>query len=223
MAHPRGTRVVVLGIALTTSACSSPPTDYIAAARTAVAAAETNARDYAPESVQAARVAREALDTEVKAQERRWFKSYDRVRELAAAAKAAGEKATADAAAAKKVADASAAKARADAAARATRARAEAPVVPLHAGRGIKPPAKIKDVRPVYPAIAQAARVQGTVVLDATVGPDGRVTSTKVIKTVPMLDRAAVDAVRQWRYAPTRVKGRAVPIVLTIAVNFTRP
>ena len=223
MTQPRALPVVILGIALATSACGSPPQADIEAARAAVAAAETNASDYAPESVQAARAAREALDVELNAQERRWFKSYDRVRELSAAAKAAGEKATADAAAAKAVTEERAAKARAEAAARAARAKAEAPIVPLRAGRGIKTPAKIKDVRPVYPAIAQAARVQGVVVLEATVGADGHVTNTKVIKSVPLLDQAAVDAVRQWQYAPTRVKGKAVPIVMTITVNFARP
>jgi len=223
MTQPRVLPVVILGIALATSACGSAPKDDIDAARAAVANAETSASDYAPESVEAARTAREALDIEVNAQDRRWFKSYDRVRELAAAAKAAGEKATADAAAAKKVADEKAAKARTDAAARAARAKTEAPIVPLRAGRGIKTPDKIKDVRPVYPAIAQAARVQGVVVLEATVGTDGRVTNTKVIRSVPLLDQAAVDAVRQWQYAPTRVKGKAVPIIMTITVNFTRP
>src|SRR4029453_4833486 len=101
---------------------------------------------YAPESLKAAQDARAALDVELKAQEGKWIKSYDKTKELAAAAKAAGDKAAADAAAGKERADAVAAKKKADAAA----ARAKASVAPVRIGGQIKPPLKIKDVKPVY-------------------------------------------------------------------------
>ena len=70
-------------------------------------------------------------------------------------------------------------------------------------------------------AIAKSARVSGTVVLEATIGPDGKVIDTRVIKSVPLLDQAAIDAVQQWEYTPTMQKGASVPVVMTITVNFT--
>ena len=127
----------------------------------------------------------------------------------------------ADASAAKGIADAKAAKEREAAAAAAARAKARAAAVRV--GPQIKMPTKIKDVRPVYPAIAQTARVQGAVVIEATIGPNGKVVDTRVVQSIPLLDQAALDAVRQWEYTPTRVKGAAVPVVVTVTINFTRP
>jgi outer membrane biosynthesis protein TonB len=121
-------------------------------------------------SLKVAQDARAALDAELKAQEGRWLKSYDRSKELAVAAKAAGDKGAADAAAGKEKADAVAAKKKADAAA----ARAKASVAPVRIGGNIRAPKKIKDVKPVYPAIAQSARVAGAVTIEATIGPDGK-------------------------------------------------
>jgi TonB family protein len=144
-------------------------------------------------------------------------KSYDRTRELAVAAKTAGEKASADAVAAKEKADALAARKKADAA-----ARAKARTAPLRIGGQIKPPVKIKDVKPVYPAIAQSARVTGAVMIEATIGPDGKVTDAKVVRSIPVLDQAALDAVRQWEYRPTLLNGVPVPVVVTVTINFTR-
>ena len=60
------------------------------------------------------------------------------------------------------------------------------------------PPIKIKDVAPVYPAIARSARVTGAVTVEATIGEDGKVADARVVKSVPLLDQAALDAVRQW-------------------------
>ena len=57
---------------------------------------------------------------------------------------------------------------------------------------------KLKDVRPSFPSSAMAARVQGTVIVEITIGPDGRVHSTQLLKSVPLLDAAALEAVRQW-------------------------
>jgi len=82
-------------------------------------------------------------------------------------------------------------------------------------------PRKIVDARPMYPEIARAARVEGTVLLEAVLDTSGRVTQLRVIKSVPMLDQAALDAVRQWRYTPSLYGGHAVSVLMTITVRFT--
>jgi periplasmic protein TonB len=95
------------------------------------------------------------------------------------------------------------------------------PTAPSRITSGLEPPAKLKDVAPVYPDIAQRARISGVVILEATIGADGRVTGVRVLRSVPLLDHAAVDAVRQWVFTPTRLNGVAVPVVMTVTVNFT--
>jgi protein TonB len=74
---------------------------------------------------------------------------------------------------------------------------------------------------PVYPDIAMRARISGMVVLEAVIDAEGRVVDVKVLRSVPLLDQAAVDAVRQWEFTPTRLHGVAVPVVMTVTVNFT--
>jgi periplasmic protein TonB len=86
--------------------------------------------------------------------------------------------------------------------------------------RGIKAPRKIKDVKPVYPGGAIVGQVSGLVVIEATLGADGKVKDARVLRSVPQLDRAALDAVRQWEYEPTLLNGVAVAVVLTIVINF---
>ena len=210
---------IALSLAIVTVGCSSPPTSDIEAARTAVDRAADNAARHAPDSLKAAQDARAALDAELTAQEAKWFKSYDRATELAATAKAAGEKAEADAVAGKAKADAAAAaRVRAEAA-----AKAKAKVTPVRVGGRIRTPTKVRDVKPIYPEMARTARVQGVVTIEATVGSTGKVEETRVIRSVPMLDQAALDAVRQWEYQPTLLNGVPVPIVMTVNINFTRP
>ena len=212
-------QAVALGLAIAVTGCASPPNADVDAAKAAVDRAATERADqYAAGSLKAAQDARAALDSELKAQEGKWFKSYDRSKELAVAAKAAGDKAAADAAAGKEKADAVAAKKKADAAA----ARAKASVAPVRIGGNIRAPKKIKDVKPVYPAIAQSARVAGAVTIEATIGPDGRVIDAKVVRSIPLLDQAALDAVRQWQYTPTLLNGVPVPVLVTVTINFTR-
>jgi TonB family protein len=90
----------------------------------------------------------------------------------------------------------------------------------VRVGGKVPPPTKIKDVRPVYPPEAQAAKVQGAVIVEARVAPDGTVSETRVLRSVPLLDQAALDAVRQWEFTPTVIDGRAVPVIMTVTVNF---
>src|SRR6185436_5731793 len=90
-------RAIALGLAITVTGCASPPNADVDAAKAAVDRAATDrAGQYAPESLKSAQDARAALDAELKAQEGRWFKSYDKTRDLALAANAAGDKAAAD-------------------------------------------------------------------------------------------------------------------------------
>jgi TonB family protein len=210
-------RALAFVLAVTMTACASPPKADVESAKASLdKASAANAGQYAPDSLKAAQDAQAALDLELKAQEGKWVKSYDRTKELAAAAKAAGEKAAADATAAKEKADAVAAKAKADAAARA-KARQSA----VRVGGSTRPPTKIKDVKPVYPAIARSARVTGVVTIEATIGPDGKVIDAQVVKSVPMLDQAALDAVRQWEYTPPLVNGKPTSVIMTVTINFT--
>jgi len=207
---------IALAVAITAAGCGAPPTADVDAAKAAVDKAVTDgAGQYAADAIKAAQDARAALDAELAVQEAKWFKSYDKAKELAAAAKAAGDKASADAVAAKAEADAIAAREKADAEAR-EKAKAEA----VRVGGKMKPPAKIKDVQPVYPAAARTARVAGVVIVEATIGADGKVIDAKVLRSVPMLDQAALDAVKQWEYTPTLLNGKPVPIVMTVTINF---
>jgi TonB family protein len=91
---------------------------------------------------------------------------------------------------------------------------------PLRVGGTIREPRKVRNVSPAYPDIARQARVQGVVILEATISPEGRVTSIRVLRGVPLLNDAAVDAVRQWEYEPTLLNGVAVPVIMTVTVNF---
>jgi protein TonB len=90
---------------------------------------------------------------------------------------------------------------------------------PLRLGN-FAPPRKIKDVRPTYPQLARALQARGTVIIDITIGTDGKVRDTRIVHSVPELDQAALDAVRQWEYEPTRVNGSLVALIITVVVNF---
>jgi TonB family protein len=91
----------------------------------------------------------------------------------------------------------------------------------VRVGGDIKPPLKVKNVAPVYPQIAITSHTQGVVILEATIGTDGKVKDTKVIRSIKQLDDAAITAVRAWEYKPTLVSGKAVQVIMTIPVNFT--
>jgi protein TonB len=92
---------------------------------------------------------------------------------------------------------------------------------PVRVGGNVRTPERLGYVAPVYPPVAQAARIQGMVIIQATIDINGRVVDMQVLKSVPLLDPAALDAVRQWRYTPTTLNGQAVPVIMTVTVNFT--
>lgn len=92
---------------------------------------------------------------------------------------------------------------------------------PLRAGRDVDPPRIIDKVEPVYPPEAQAAGVEGTVLLDIIIAADGSVSDVHVLRSVPMLDQAAIDAVSQWRYEPTLVEDVPVEVEMNVFIRFT--
>jgi protein TonB len=84
----------------------------------------------------------------------------------------------------------------------------------------VKPPVKVHDVSPVYPELAIRGRVEGHVVIEAVIGPAGDVQEARVLQGKPLLTETALAAVRQWRYTPTLVSGRPVPVVMMVTVTF---
>jgi len=79
----------------------------------------------------------------------------------------------------------------------------------------------LNQTRPVYPALARQARIQGNVVLHAIIDKDGKVAQLEVISGHPLLVQSALDAVKQWRYKPTLLNGDPVEVDTTITVTFT--
>jgi periplasmic protein TonB len=92
---------------------------------------------------------------------------------------------------------------------------------PVRVSTLLRPPARVYNVNPVYPEAARIARVQGIVVIEAVISPTGDVVDAKVLRSRPLLDEAALAAVRQWRYTPSLLNGSPVPVVMTVTVNFT--
>lgn len=82
-------------------------------------------------------------------------------------------------------------------------------------------PLKVGNVDPRYPTVAQIAHVEGTVILEAIIDTSGTVTSLRVLRSIPLLDQAALDAVRQWRFTPARLNDRVVPVIMTVTISFT--
>jgi TonB family protein len=85
---------------------------------------------------------------------------------------------------------------------------------------GIQAPKVLKRVEPVYPAQAKAERVQGSVVLEIVVDTEGIVTQAEVTESVPLLDKAAVAAVSQWKYTPTLLNNEPIEVILSVTLNF---
>jgi TonB family protein len=88
------------------------------------------------------------------------------------------------------------------------------------AGKDVPWPKRSKSVTPVYPAAAQAVGQRGIVIVQLVVGPDGKVVSADVVRSVPPFDDPALAAVRQWEYEITRVDGQPVSVQLTIPITF---
>jgi protein TonB len=99
--------------------------------------------------------------------------------------------------------------------------QAVARLQPVRVGGNIRAPAKVKDVKPVYPADAQSARVQGVVIIEAIIDEEGSVANARILRSIPMLDLAALEAVSQWKFTPTQLNGVPIGVFMTVTVNFT--
>jgi protein TonB len=92
---------------------------------------------------------------------------------------------------------------------------------PVRIGGEITAPALVSRVEPEYPPLAVRAHVQGVVILEAIVDREGRVEQVEILRSIPLLDAAAIAAVRQWRYSPLLLNGKPERFVLTVTVSFS--
>jgi protein TonB len=95
-----------------------------------------------------------------------------------------------------------------------------APPKKLSISSGVMAGNLLEKTIPQYPAIAKAARIQGTVVLQATISKNGTIQNLRVVSGPPMLQQAALDAVRSWRYKPYLLNGDPVEVETTVNVVF---
>ncbi len=94
------------------------------------------------------------------------------------------------------------------------------PIARYRPGGNVKPAMLIRRVDPVYPAIAKQARISGVVELEGVIGVDGRVHELKVKSGPALLVQAALDAVSQWLYQPTKLNGQPVEVIMPVTVTF---
>ena len=99
--------------------------------------------------------------------------------------------------------------------------RVAPPPTPIRVGSVLRAPQKVHHVAPSYPPIAQQAKISGVVIVEALIAEDGSVRDVKVLRSVPLLDTAATDAVRQWRFTPTLLNGVPVQVIMSVTVTFT--
>ena len=96
-----------------------------------------------------------------------------------------------------------------------------APAKPKRVGGELQAPALMTRVEPEYPGVAVAGKISGTVILEATVDESGAVTDVSVLRSILLLDKAAIKAVKQWKYQPLMLNGQAVPFILVVTVTFS--
>jgi protein TonB len=95
------------------------------------------------------------------------------------------------------------------------------PAKPRRVGGDLQAPALIHRFEPEYPGVAVSGKISGTVILEATVNERGEVTDVSVLRSIVVLDGAAVKAVRQWRYQPLILNGQPSPFILVVTLTFT--
>ncbi len=93
----------------------------------------------------------------------------------------------------------------------------------VRVGGAVKPPVTLFHVSPEYPEAARAAGIAGVVILEIVVGEDGSVIETRVLRSIPELDQAAIDAVTQWKFEPKVLNGEPVEVEMVVTINFTLP
>jgi protein TonB len=94
------------------------------------------------------------------------------------------------------------------------------PAAPIRISSGVQSAKRVRYVKPVFPPIARQARITGTVRLEAVIGRDGAIRNLKPLSGHPLLTQSAIQAVQQWRYAPTLLNGEAVEVITLIDVVF---
>jgi periplasmic protein TonB len=103
-------------------------------------------------------------------------------------------------------------------------ARAQEPSSVARPGQGVTAPQVVREVKPVYTESAKKERIQGTVAMDVVIQADGSVGDVAVTRSLDKqhgLDDEAVKAVKQWRFAPGKKDGKAVPVLVEIEMSFT--
>ena len=98
--------------------------------------------------------------------------------------------------------------------------RGEAPRSTLRIGGAVQQSHLIRQVAPVYPKSAKAARIQGTVKFAVLIGTDGSIAHLQVLSGPALLIDAALEAVKQWQYQPVLLNGKPAQVITTVDVNF---
>ena len=78
----------------------------------------------------------------------------------------------------------------------------------------------VKKVDPIYPEIAKKVHVEDSVILEVTIDTNGKTQKIKVLRSIPLLNQAAIDAVKQWVYEPLIIDGQRRNVISTVAVSF---
>jgi protein TonB len=94
------------------------------------------------------------------------------------------------------------------------------PRSPVRVGGAVRTPRKIVDVKPIYPEGARAIQANGAVILAVIIATDGSVSSARVVRSIPGLDQAAIDAVTRWKFEPTMLNGEPVEVEMNVLINF---
>jgi len=92
---------------------------------------------------------------------------------------------------------------------------------PIRVGGLVKEPKRINYTAPVYPEIAKAAKISGTVIIEILVAKDGSVAAAKILKPLPLLDEAALEAVKHWKYEVSYLANEPVEVLMIVTVAFT--
>jgi TonB family protein len=82
-------------------------------------------------------------------------------------------------------------------------------------------PNKVRHVDPLYPDAARRMQIHGSVILELTIGPDGSVHLADILKSIPLLDQAALDAVRQWKFEPPLFNGMPTAVLAVESIRFS--
>jgi len=95
-----------------------------------------------------------------------------------------------------------------------------APKAPIRVGGRVREPQAISRPEPLYPPLARQAKIQGDVIIDAVIDESGNITELQVVSGHALLIPSAMEALRKWRYEPTRLNDEPVPVRLIVTIKF---